>query len=201
MPSLRPTGIARDTVLDRLTEEFRGVFSRETIAAVFSENLGRFGDARVTSFVKQLALRRTRDRLRSTVRSTAVTERTQVLFICRDTSLGQLAAALVKERLGRSVDAFVAGPPADPTLSRTVDALSAGVDPRPSAISPVPLTLDLVDSATVIVTLQLGSACAVMRGRRYVDWGLAAVDASAPHELRQVFGEIHRHVERLLDRI
>jgi hypothetical protein len=73
-----------------------------------------------------------------------------------------------------------------------------GLDPPPRSFTSLPFTRDLIDAATVIVTLQRGIACNVVQGHRYVDWALAEVEAGASSDLPALSGEIHRRVDQLL---
>jgi hypothetical protein len=103
--------------------------------------------------------------------------------------LGGLAAGLFEERLGRSIAARVAGPPADPR----VRALTAALVPWLTlTFEPSALTLDLVQSASVVVTLQSDDGCPVVPGRRYVHWGISG----APGD-RNTLTEVDRRVEEL----
>jgi hypothetical protein len=73
-----------DLGVDRLSEEFSGTFSQHTVELVFLDTLDAFRDAKVTAFVPLLALRNTRDRLRSVARSSPPpSERPSVLFVCQ----------------------------------------------------------------------------------------------------------------------
>jgi hypothetical protein len=178
--------------LQRLAQEFRGAYSRETIEQEYRAIVDEFESARVTAFVELLAARATRERLRAASRVQAVRERDEVLFASRNSVLGGLAACLFSERLGRSIAARVAGPPADPRARALTEALVPWLT---LIFEPSALTLDLVQSASVVVTLQSGDGCPVVPGRRYVHWGVSG--SPGDREFRNVLLEVDRRVEQL----
>lgn len=172
-PQLRPafSGISE---LAPLARQYTGVFSQRTIERTFTDTLARFSDAKVKAFIGLLALRRTRETLQSAARADVPVELTRIVFVCHDSALGQLAATLAAERLGRAIETCVVEPTSDPAAIRT---------------------------ASVVITVQRSSACSVIAGPRYVAWDFPEFAALDPIALRAVCDELRRHVESLLEEL
>lgn len=68
----------------RLTEEFRGIFSPETVVEVLKETAGHSADAPVEADLQTLAERFFRERLRAVAQmeGSIVKEVPEVLFVC-----------------------------------------------------------------------------------------------------------------------
>src|SRR5678809_1908 len=89
-----------DSAVERLAQEFAHNCSRESVEALFLDALEQFRDARVTVFVPLLALRNTREHLRSVARAriAKVGGRIEALFVSQNSAWSLLAAASFNRR-------------------------------------------------------------------------------------------------------
>src|SRR5580765_5884654 len=86
---------------ERLADEFKGVYSEQTIERYIAESLDLLGESRINVFVPVLAHRFARERLRALAQSEGVLVKDQpeVLFVCvHNAGRSQMAAGLVKLR-------------------------------------------------------------------------------------------------------
>ena len=179
--------------LSRIAERFRDAYSNETIEAVYRSALASFTDARITAYIPLLAARSTREQLLQAERASGPSELHEVVFVSHDSALAEVAAALLRRRLGDSVAIDVASPPLDVNQRALVAARFPGLDLRFEAKR---LTSELVASASVVVTLRGGDSCPVVPGRRYLHWGLDAIlDETAGS--RHGMPDVEQRVERL----
>jgi arsenate reductase (thioredoxin) len=193
---------ARQAQLDRgvfvLAVEFRGIFSRETIARCVSESFETLPAAR---FAPGSALRFARERLRALGQAEWMIAKDvpEVLFVCeRNSGPSQIAAALLHQRAAGLVRARSAGPdPADQIAQIVVRAMvEVGLDL--SHEFPKPLTDEVVRAADVVVTLGRGDVLPTFPGKRYEGWAIDDPGGRALEEVRAIRTEIDRHVRGLL---
>ena len=126
----------------------------------------------------------------------------QILFLCvHNAGRSQMAAAFARQMGGRRVVVHSAGSAPGETLNvAVVEAMmESGIDI--SNESPQALTLDMGQSADVIVTMGCGDACPVYLGKTYVDWELTDPAGKAIEEVRSIRDEIERRVRGLLDEL
>jgi arsenate reductase (thioredoxin) len=187
--------------LDSLTDEFDGVFSRETIERYVQESLDSLGHARFEDFVPLFVHRFARERLRALAQVEGKMTKLvpEVLFVCvQNAGRSQMAAGLT-DKLGRGrVHVRSAGSePADQINPAVREAMAeVGVDLGEEF--PKPLTDEVVRAADAVITMGCGDACPVYPGKRYEDWVL---DDPADLDLdgvRRVRDEIQVRVETLL---
>jgi arsenate reductase (thioredoxin) len=189
-----------EKAVDALEDEFRGVFSRETIDRYIVQSLDLLGGARFSDFLPVLAHRFARERLRAfgQAEGTITKEMPEVLFVCvQNAGRSQMAAGLLTLRSQGRVHVRSAGStPADEVNPRVLTALSEiGVDLDDAF--PKPLTDEVVRAADVVITMGCGDACPIYPGRRYEDW---VVDDPAETDLdgiRRIRDEIDARVQRL----
>ena len=184
-----------------LADEFRGVFSQETIERYIAESLDLLGGARINVYVPVLAHRFARERLKALGQAEgAITkEQPEVLFVCvQNAGRSQMAAGLVKLRSDGRIHVRSAGSqPGDeinPAVVAVMDEL--GVDLAEEF--PKPLTDEVVRAADVVITMGCGDACPIYPGKRYEDW---TVDDPAGEDVDTVRGirdEIDDRVRRLI---
>lgn len=122
-----------------------------------------------------------------------------VLFVCvHNAGRSQMAAALLDERSGGSVDVRSAGstPAAEvnPVVVQAMDEI--GIDL--SKEFPKPLTDDAVQASDVVVTMGCGDTCPVFPGTRYLDWELEDPSGKELHEVRPIRDEIDALVRGLI---
>ena len=186
---------------ERLSDEFAGVFSQETIERYIAESLDLLGEARINVFVPVLAHRFARERLRALAQAEGriVTEQPEVLFVCvHNAGRSQMAAGLVKLRSGGRVHVRSAGSaPGERINPAVVEAMSeVGVDL--SEEFPKPLTDEVVRAADVVVTMGCGDACPIYPGKRYEDWQLDDPAGQSIETVRRIRDEIDARVGRLV---
>lgn len=191
--------------LERLVEEFRGVFSAETIELCLreSERQLRFG-ARIDSYLTVLAERFARERLRATAQAegTIMKDVPEVLFVCvHNAGRSQMAAALLDRHAAGRVHVRSAGSaPAGEVNPAVVEAMNeVGLDL--SREFPKPLTDEVVQAADVVVTMGCGDACPVYPGKRYLDWDLEDPSGKSVERVRLIRDEIDRRVRALVDEL
>jgi arsenate reductase (thioredoxin) len=190
--------------VDHLAREFRGVWSRETIARFVREcheELAARGEGRAVNFLPLLAGRFARERLWALAQAEGVVDKTkpEVLFVCvRNAGRSQIAAALTHHLSNGWIGVRSAGSlPSEeihPSVVRVMEEI--GVDLRTEF--PKPLTDEVVRAADVVITMGCGDACPLYPGKRYEDWEVAD-PADQPIEIvRQVRDDIRGRVEALV---
>jgi arsenate reductase len=184
-----------------LVEEFRGVFSRETIERFVRESLERLQQARFGDFVPVLVHRFARERLRALGQAEGMLpkEVPEVLFVCvQNAGRSQMAAGLMNHRAEGRVHIRSAGSdPAEEINPAVVEAMAElGIDLHEEF--PKPLTDEVVRAADAVVTMGCGDACPVYPGKRYLDWELADPAEQDLESVRALRDEIDGRVQILL---
>ena len=190
--------------LDSLTDEFAGIFSRETIERYVEESLDSLQNARFEDFVPLFVHRFARERLRALaqVEGKMTKQVPEVLFVCvQNAGRSQMAAGLMDRLGGGRVHVRSAGSePADQINPAVREAMAeVGVDLEKEF--PKPLTDEVVRAADAVITMGCGDACPIYPGKRYEDWEL---DDPAEQDLdgvRRVRDEIRERVETLLGEV
>jgi len=194
-----------DRAVDRIAERFRGIHSRETVAACLAESmrlLAASGEA--PRDLGSRAADFTASRLEALARAQeqAPHETPEVLFVCvRNAGRSQLATALLRQLAGPRVRVRSAGSTPAARLAPDVVASLEEVGVPLGGEFPKPLTDEAVRAADVVVTMGCGDACPVYPGKRYEDWDLPDPAILPPDEVRAVRDEIERRVRRLLDEL
>lgn len=192
------------TVAQRLSDEFAGVFSTETIDRYLQESADRFVDARIPDFIPIMAERFARERLRALaqVEGRLAKQAPEVLFVCvHNAGRSQMAAALLDHHAHGRVHVHSAGSePADAINPAVVEAIDElGVDLAKEF--PKPLTDEVVRAADVVITMGCGDACPIYPGKRYLDWELDDPDGRTLEQIRLIRDEIDRRVRALIDEL
>ena len=123
----------------------------------------------------------------------------EILFLCvHNAGRSQMAAAFARQMGGRRVMVHSAGSAPGETLNvAVVEAMKeSGIDI--SNESPLALTLEMGQSADVIVTMGCGDACPYYPGKTYVDWDLTDPAGKTIEEVRTIRDEIERRVRGLI---
>jgi arsenate reductase len=184
-----------------LADEFRGVFSEETIARYVGESVDLLGGSRINVYVPVLAHRFARERLRALaqVEGAIVKEQSEVLFVCvHNAGRSQMAAGLVKLRSNGRVHVRSAGSAPGEEINPAVVEAMAEIGVDLSEEFPKPLTDEVVRAADVVITMGCGDACPIYPGRRYLDWDLADPVGLPLPRVREIRDEIEGRVRRLL---
>jgi protein-tyrosine-phosphatase len=187
-----------------LGDEFRGVFSVETIERYLSESLSGLSRARFNDFVPVLAHRFARERLRALAQAEGMLAKDvpEVLFVCvQNAGRSQMAAGLLSSRAKGRVHVRSAGSdPAEQINPAVAEAMSElGLDL--SEEFPKPLTDEVVRAADAVVTMGCGDACPIYPGKRYEDWDVGDPAGKSLDEVRRIRDEIDGRVIALLDRL
>jgi arsenate reductase (thioredoxin) len=190
--------------LDSLTEEFAGIFSRETIERYVEESLDSLQNARFEDFVPLFVHRFARERLRALaqVEGKVTKQVPEVLFVCvQNAGRSQIAAGLMDKLAGGRVHVRSAGSePADQINPAVREAMAeVGVDLEKEF--PKPLTDEVVRAADAVITMGCGDACPIYPGKRYEDWELDDPAEQDIDGVRRIRDEIQYRVESLLGEV
>ena len=127
--------------IEALHEEFRGIYSLETIERYVNEAIGRLSGARVVDFIPLFVHRFSREQLRALAQAEGaiIKDVPEVLFVCvHNAGRSQMAAALLERHAKGRLTMLGCFP--DRTLSdalaRWVAAESLPVDPWGAAVGP-----------------------------------------------------------------
>jgi arsenate reductase (thioredoxin) len=188
-------------IVDRLTADFSGTFSRETIDRFVRESFGQLRNAKVRAYVSLFTERFARDRLRAAgqAEGTISKDVPEVLFICvQNAGRSQMAAALLDRAAEGRVHVRSAG-------SAPASEIHAGVREALAEIGlditrefPKPLTDEVVRAADVVITMGCGDACPVYPGKRYLDWEVDDPAGKSVEEVRPIVAEIEARIRELL---
>jgi protein-tyrosine-phosphatase len=188
----------------RLTDEFEGVFSAETVAEVVDDSARRWAEAPIQSHIPVLAEKFARDRLRAVAQAEGriVKEVPEVLFVCvHNAGRSQMAAALLDHHARGRVHVRSAGSTPAEGINPAVLAAMDEIGLDLSREFPKPLTDEVVRAADVVVTMGCGDACPVYPGTKYMDWELPDPAGKPVEEVRSIRNEIDRRVIALVDEL
>ena len=186
---------------DRLSEEFAGIFSQETITRYMIESTDLLGEAKISVYVPVLAHRFARERLKALAQAEGIVDKEQpeVLFVCvQNAGRSQMAAGLLKLRSEGRINVRSAGStPGEEINPNAVLALQElGVDM--SEAFPKPLTDEVVRAADVVITMGCGDACPIYPGKKYEDWVLDDPAEQDLETVRRIRDEIDVRVRKLI---
>ena len=187
--------------IEALHEEFRGIYSLETIERFVDESIDRLSGARVVDFIALFVHRFARERLRALAQSQGALMKDvpEVLFVCvHNAGRSQMAAALLDHHAKGRVHVRSAGSaPADqinPAVAAAMDEW--GIDL--SKEFPKPLTDEFVKAADAVITMGCGDACPIYPGKRYEDWELDDPAGQPVEVVRRIRDDIDFRVQQLL---
>jgi arsenate reductase len=187
--------------IEALAEEFRGIFSLETVERYVDESIDRMQGARVVDFIPLFVHRFSRQRLRALAQAegTIMKDVPEVLFVCvHNAGRSQMAAALLDHHAKGRVHVRSAGSdPTDQINPAVVAALDEwGIDLAQEF--PKPLSDEFVRAADVVVTMGCGDACPIYPGKRYEDWELQDPAGQPVEVVRRIRNDIDARVQQLL---
>jgi arsenate reductase len=198
------TRVHLDRGVEGLVDDFRGVFSRQTIERYVQESLEGLPAARFSDFVPVLVHRFARERLKALAQAEGKIAKDvpEVLFVCvQNSGRSQMAAALLHQRAAGLVHVRSAGSaPAEqinPSVVRAMEEL--GVDL--SQEFPKPLTDEVVRAADAVITMGCGDACPIYPGKRYEDWEVEDPAGKSIEEVRAIRDDIDGRVIELLRKV
>jgi arsenate reductase (thioredoxin) len=184
-----------------LQDEFRGVFSVETIERYLAESLDQLGGSRINVFVPVLAHRFARERLKALGQAEGLIVKAmpEVLFVCvHNAGRSQMAASLLATRSEGRIHVRSAGSdPADQINPAVSEAMSE-IDIDISEEFPKPLTDEVVRAADVVITMGCGDACPIYPGKRYEDWELDDPAGQPLEQVRKIRDELDERVQALI---
>jgi arsenate reductase len=186
---------------DRLSEEFAGIFSQETITRYMTESTDLLGDAKISVYVPVLAHRFARERLKALAQAEGIVDKEQpeVLFVCvQNAGRSQMAAGLLKLRSQGRINVRSAGSsPGEEINPNAVLALQElGVDMTEAF--PKPLTDEVVRAADVVITMGCGDACPIYPGKKYEDWVLDDPAEQDLETVRRIRDELDTRIQKLV---
>jgi len=187
--------------IETLHEEFRGIYSLETVERYVNESIDRLSGARVVDFIPLFVHRFSREQLRALAQSEGaiIKEVPEVLFVCvHNAGRSQMAAALLDHHAKGRVHVRSAG--SDPT-DKINPAVMAAMDEWGIDLSqefPKPLTDEFVKAADAVITMGCGDACPVYPGKRYEDWELDDPAGQPVEVVRRIRDDIDARVQQLL---
>jgi protein-tyrosine-phosphatase len=190
-----------DRGVERLVDEFRGVFSRETIERFVQESLEQLPAARISDFVPVLVHRFARERLHALgqAEGTIGKDVPEVLFVCvQNSGRSQMAAGLLHQRAAGLVHVRSAGSQPAETISENVVKAMAELGVDLSEEFPKPLTDEVVRAADAVITMGCGDACPIYPGKRYEDWEVDDPAEKSLDEVRAIRDAIELRVRELL---
>jgi arsenate reductase (thioredoxin) len=184
-----------------LHEEFRGIFSLETIERSVNEAVDRLSGARVVDFIPLFVHRFSRERLRALAQAegASIKDVPEVLFVCvHNAGRSQMAAALLDHHAKGRVHVRSAGSaPGDQINPAVMAAMDEwGIDL--SQEFPKPLTDEFVRAADAVITMGCGDACPIYPGKRYEDWELQDPAGQPVEVVRRIRDDLDLRVQALL---
>ena len=184
-----------------LAQQFKGIYSPETVSRNVWESMDRFKDARILDFLPLLMRRYSEDRLsvQYQLPEGATVDELSVLYVCTHNAGRSQMAALLTESLSKGrVRASSAGSaPSDVVNPVAVQAMKEiGIDMTEAV--PKPLADQMVADADVVVTMGCGDACPVITHKMYRDWSINDPASQGIDTVRQVRDSVRSHVESLL---
>jgi arsenate reductase (thioredoxin) len=187
--------------IESLAEEFRGIYSLETVERYVDEAIDRLSGARVVDFIPLFVHRFSREQLRALAQAEGAISKDvpEVLFVCvHNAGRSQMAAALLDHHAKGRVHVRSAGSdPGDqinPAVAAAMDEL--GIDL--SQEFPKPLTDEFVKAADAVITMGCGDACPIYPGKRYEDWELEDPAGQPVEVVRRIRDDIDLRVQALL---
>jgi arsenate reductase (thioredoxin) len=190
--------------IEGLVDEFRGIFSRETIDRYVEESLQDLPAAHFTDFIPLLVHRFARERLRALgqTEGSIAKDVPEVLFVCvQNSGRSQMAAGLLHQRAAGLVHVRSAGSAPAETINANVVSAMAELGIDLSQEFPKPLTDEVVRAADAVVTMGCGDACPIYPGKRYEDWEVDDPAEKSLEEVRVIRDEIDRRVTELLKKV
>lgn len=187
--------------LESLTDEFRGVFSAETVERFMTQSLEALQGARFKDFVPLFVHRFARERLRALgqVEGLITKDVPEVLFVCvQNAGRSQMAAALMDHSAGGHVSVRSAGSAPGEEINPNVVTAMAELGLDLSKEFPKPMTDEVVKAADAVITMGCGDACPIYPGKRYEDWDVDDPAEADLEGVRRIRDEIAERVRALL---
>lgn len=193
-----------ETTAAKLSDEFRGVFSRETVTRYVEASYEQIGERPTVgpNFLPVIIERFAREQLWAIAQSSGAAEKPlpEVLFICEhNAGRSQMAAVLAHYLSNGWIAVRSAGSRPDEHIDPMVVQAMAEIGLDVSDEFPKPLTDAVIRAADVVVTLGCGDACPVYPGKRYQDWPVADPAGRPLEVVRRIRYELYHHVWELIE--
>ena len=184
----------------RLADEFRGVFSLETVESHLHSSVAHFERrATVSRFLPLIVERRAREQLMAAADSTAPDSgRRPVVLFLGDTDSARLRMAeglfhhVVADR-ARVWSAASASRRLDPLVQQAMDEVGITVAAEP----PRDWSDASLRAADVLVTVGCADPCPIYAGKKYEDWAMSTPLPTTIDDLRVVRDELSRRASHL----
>jgi protein-tyrosine-phosphatase/DNA-binding transcriptional ArsR family regulator len=187
--------------IEALAEEFRGIYSLETVERYVDESVDRMSGARVVDFIPLFVHRFARERLRALAQAQGaiVSDVPEVLFVCvHNAGRSQMAAALLDHHAKGRVHVRSAGSDPGDQINPAVVAAMDEWDIDLSREFPKPLNDEFVRAADAVITMGCGDACPIYPGKRYEDWELQDPAGQPVEVVRRIRDDLDARVQQLL---
>jgi arsenate reductase len=191
-------------IVARLSKQFEGIFSSETVERFVVESSEHLADAKVKGYVSLLTEKFAKQRLRACAQAEGaiVKEVPEVLFVCvHNAGRSQMAAGLLHRAAEGRVGVRSAGSMPTDDIHANVREAMAEIGLDLAHEFPKPLTDEVVKAADVVVTMGCGDACPVYPGKRYLDWELPDPAGKHLEEVRTIRDDIDSRVHKLLEEL
>ena len=122
-----------------------------------------------------------------------------VLFLCvHNAGRSQMAAALLAREAGDRIAVYSAGSAPGETLNPAVVAALQEWDIDITGNRPQKFTDEMVQEASVIITMGCGDVCPVYPGKKYMDWALQDPAGQPIETVREIRDDILLRVQALV---
>jgi arsenate reductase len=122
-----------------------------------------------------------------------------VLFLCvHNAGRSQMAAALLAREAGDRIAVYSAGSAPGETLNPAVVAALQEWDIDITGNRPQKFTDEMVQEASVIITMGCGDVCPVYPGKKYMDWALQDPAGQPIETVREIRDDILVRVQGLV---
>ena len=190
-----------ERVTHQLADEFKGIYSLETVRDYLAESEKLLERPKVATFVPLLLHRFTRERLRALAQTEGRIrkEMPEVLFVCvHNAGRSQMAAALLDRLSEGRVHVRSAGstPAAEINAAVMTVMRERGLDL--SKEFPKPLTDEVVRAADVVITMGCGDSCPIYPGKRYMDWEVEDPAGQSVETVRRIADDIEGRIQTLI---
>ena len=129
-------------------------------------------------------------------------QKPEVLFLCTHNAGRSVAARVLLDHYARGrITVRSAGTDPGTDLNPSVVTILAERGLDATKEYPKPLTIDLAESADVVVTMGCGDTCPVYPGKRYLDWDLRDPAGLSVDEVRPIVDAIDARVHALLEEL
>ena len=187
------------SAVDRLVDEFGGLYTREQVRTVVDESAQQLGRGSVSPFVPVLAERFARERLRSQAVAEGRVEKEapEVLFVSlTGGGRAQIGAALLARRAGDAATVHSAGSERvgeiDPNVRLAMEEI--GIDLSDAFTKP--LTPEVLAGADIVVTMGRSVGEVDLPGSvHHLDWRVGDPAGAELDEVRRVRDDIERRID------